>query len=443
MTQLSLHPACMAILEMPQDQYEELRDDIKANGLLVPIATCDGQILDGRHRYRACQELGIKPRFEAIKVEDPWTYVWSLNVKRRHLSAEQRGVAWLDLNEAKAREVAKSNITGRPSRSATIIKSVSNDTKVPPELEDESQRVRVQMAEAAEISPASCSRIIAASRDPDVKRRLWEGKVNATSGAKIAKMGDEAKVEALRLIDEGVRPAKAIHEARLEAYRTAPAVAVTSADVRIVQGDSRTFTVPEDVHCIVTDPPYGIEDTHNTRRGGKDYHDGFDAHELLHSALSNVCDHLVDGGHVYIFAGHWHSQMSKTEAVLKNIGLEVQPWPVIWDKGHHTMADPKRWFLPRWDAILFATKPGPRRHLLEPTQDILAFPRDKNEGHSAQKPVALLRKLISLSTRPGELVYDPFAGSGSTLIAAKLEDRRALGVEIDERFVGLARRRLA
>lgn len=69
----------------------------------------------------------------------------------------------------------------------------------------------------------------------------------------------------------------------------------------------------------------------------------------------------------------------------------------------------------------------------------------KGEGglHVAQKPVKLLRALIELTTKPGQLVLDPFCGSGSTLVAAKSADRTYVGFEIDPGAVKVATERLA
>lgn len=83
---------------MEPDRYAELLSDIESNGQRVPITLCDGMILDGRNRYKACTELGIEPTTDSFS-GDPWAYVWSLNGLRRDLVAEQRYLIWKHCNE--------------------------------------------------------------------------------------------------------------------------------------------------------------------------------------------------------------------------------------------------------------------------------------------------------------------------------------------------------
>jgi hypothetical protein len=86
-----IHPAALLFPEMPADELRELAADIKKRGLLHPIQLLDGAILDGRNRLKGCQLAGVKPSFAAVpNTIDPFDFVLSCNVHRRHLTPAQR-----------------------------------------------------------------------------------------------------------------------------------------------------------------------------------------------------------------------------------------------------------------------------------------------------------------------------------------------------------------
>lgn len=86
---LKLHPMAALFPEMPPEDFAALVEDIKRHGVKVPILVHRGQVLDGRHRYKACQELGVRCPTVEWNGKDPWFELQSLNLVRRHLAREQ------------------------------------------------------------------------------------------------------------------------------------------------------------------------------------------------------------------------------------------------------------------------------------------------------------------------------------------------------------------
>ena len=90
-----VHPFAQAMPEMQESEFTLFKEDIGQNGLLRPIEILDGMVLDGRHRQRACIELGIEPAYVVLKKEDvnPLAHVLSSNRFLRHANKSQMAVA--------------------------------------------------------------------------------------------------------------------------------------------------------------------------------------------------------------------------------------------------------------------------------------------------------------------------------------------------------------
>lgn len=120
---------------MDKARFEDLKIGIARDGQTFPISRFKGQILDGRNRLRACQELGIEPKFiDLPDSEDPMSYVWNANGRRRDLSEERRAQIWVamvkdspslaatrDEIRAKANQKRSSALKGNKNASATFV----------------------------------------------------------------------------------------------------------------------------------------------------------------------------------------------------------------------------------------------------------------------------------------------------------------------------------
>lgn len=99
---MRIHPAANIVPLLDGAAFESLKEDIRQNGQQLPIVTWDQQILDGRNRMRACQDLGLQPKIVSLSSlpgDSPALYVISANLHRRHLTQSQ-----LAMVGARARE---------------------------------------------------------------------------------------------------------------------------------------------------------------------------------------------------------------------------------------------------------------------------------------------------------------------------------------------------
>jgi len=101
--QYEIHPLCKILPELKPDEYEELKSDIKTNGFhkTLPIVLFEDKIIDGRHRYKICNELNVEPVFEKYNGKDAIGYIAS-TIKGRQMSTGQRAAVASDVANMEA-----------------------------------------------------------------------------------------------------------------------------------------------------------------------------------------------------------------------------------------------------------------------------------------------------------------------------------------------------
>lgn len=144
---------------------------------------------------------------------------------------------------------------------------------------------------------------------------------------------------------------------------------------------------------------------------------------------------LPDGGSLLSFID-WR-QWPHLVGALETTNLRIQGM-VVWDKGHFGLGNG---FRSQHELICHASKGVPVIHD-KGIGNVLRFPREEPVDHPSPKPEGLMQRLIGAVTPLGGTVLDPFMGAGTTLRAAKNAGRKAIGIEIEERYCEIAAKRL-
>ena len=124
-----VHAAAAVFPEMSEAEYQEFKEDIRKNGQSSPVSLWKGQLVDGRHRMRACSELGIGIKTRIIPDDkDPFVFVVSENLQRRHLNTAQRAMVGARIREHYDREAAerKRSTQAKPGEKIGVAKDTAN-----------------------------------------------------------------------------------------------------------------------------------------------------------------------------------------------------------------------------------------------------------------------------------------------------------------------------
>jgi DNA modification methylase len=187
---------------------------------------------------------------------------------------------------------------------------------------------------------------------------------------------------------------------------------------------------------VFTDPPYGLDYSGKTRERLKIRGDDPDSLDgLLRSVFTNALASCRPGAPWYVCAPAGEN-LDVFTTVLRQ--LDLRRHTLIWKKDSPVLSRIDYHY--SHETILYGWAPGPHPRVLDRTQtSVWEIDRPKaSPDHPTQKPVELVSRAISNSSSPGAMVLDPFAGSGTTLIAAELSGRRAFICEIDPRYADVA-----
>ena len=366
-------------------EYQSLKDSIKQNGLWIPIITNVHEvILDGHHRYRACQELGIKAKHAVREFENDLfekKFVIECNLKRRHLNDFQKaelGIALLPIEQQLAKQ-RQGNST-----------SSSYDLNV---------QSRDKVAQKVGMSGTTFerARIVIEKAPDDVKQQLREGKTT------IHKQYQQIRKEEKR----------ETRQDEIKKYQVNLPETVT-----LYNQDFNTAPVPESsVSLIMTDPPYHEKYLY--------------LYEQLAVHASKV---LREGGSLLCYAGHY--AIGKIINMMEANGLNFH-WPIAVIHSGPSASVFGRKILVGYKPMLWFVK---GKYTGEFVRDVIQSEFQGKELHEWAQSTVESDYYIKYLTIPNEIVYDPFMGQGTFGISAVKQDRQFIGCEVDPEHFANAER---
>ena len=411
--------------DLGAEEFAALKTSITESGVLIPI-TYDAEtneVVDGHQRLRAVAEL----RSEGTVVPEPMkqlrhfdsdeeriAFVITSNVQRRKLSSAQR------------RDLVAEALRRLPSlsdRRLALMSGVDGKTVA---------AVRDELEGRAEIPHVETRADTLGRRQPAQRLRraptiFVSSLRDAARAAKaLQALGDDASgLISLTRAEERVRMAN-LTRMRVEAA-AGPAEHVgdgwelRTGDFREVLADM----TDQSVDAVVTDPPYN--------------NDGVPLYEPLGAFALRV---LKPGRLAVVYAGHL--QLDREMELLVRGGLTYMWHGANVLRGRHTRVRVRMVFGQHRSVLLYSAGPYRPRSWLND----VAFAEgrggpEERPLHPWQQALEPVRHWVCQVTAPGELIVDPFLGSGTTAVAAVLEGRRFIGCDIDPGCVETTRRRLA
>ena len=211
--------------------------------------------------------------------------------------------------------------------------------------------------------------------------------------------------------------------------------------------DWMALSEPEQFDVILTDPPYGMgADTFGDGGGGRlannehHYKDDYQGWKTLMEVWAPLSYRVAKAqSHAYVFCDI--DNFHELKLIMQKAGWYVFRTPFICTKpnsGRVPLPDegPRR----QYETLLYAIKGHKKTTAIYP--DVITTTADAGLTHGAQKPVALFENLLQRSVRPGDVVLDSFAGSGTIFPASHSFKCRAVGLEMSAEYYGICHTRI-
>jgi len=200
------------------------------------------------------------------------------------------------------------------------------------------------------------------------------------------------------------------------------------------------------IDVVLTDPPFGVDIERQKKNSTGKIYDKFDKASILFELLEEVVPELYrvmkKDSHLFMFFAIQFYQRLKD--LLTKEGFDVCDIPLVWYKGRVGQCQrPEKWLGSSYETCFFAHK-GFLPLALPGRSNVFVYEGDKpgEKDHPFQKPIKLLRDILNISSLAGATMLDPFAGTASSLIAARKNQMNFYGCEISPDWFAMGQYRL-
>lgn len=428
---MRFHPACLMLPKQSEHEQEALRESIRAGwNPTHPVITYEGMILDGRHRYEVCNELGVSPTFKEWDGDafewNPYRFVRVEHDARRNWqSQEQRHLVLSEILEKEGvfdadRQRIADEANAKRSEAAREQHAVSNPRA--------GEKKSGGSTNSATTNPSSSMKTKRSGHEKGARKKASKTGTNRGAVQRAEKLNKLAKqlgrqdiVKAVKAGDMKAHAALKTLEEQSRAADLARPVEVSLPE-GMHRGDFRELAamIPDNsVELVFTDPPYDEESA-----------------SLYADAAQVAARILKPGGSMIAYTGQKH-----LPAVLAGMSQHLRYWwtcACIHEGGNQILNN--LGIRCGWKPLVWFVKNG-RGDVQNVMQDTVRGDREK-DAHEWQQAVSEAHYFIEKLCPVGGLVVDFFLGGGTTKIAADRLNRRFVGFEVNAKALEVAAKRI-
>lgn len=218
-------------------------------------------------------------------------------------------------------------------------------------------------------------------------------------------------------------------------------------NITLLQGDAFELIKDiqtESVDLVITDPPYFMAPVSAVSKNGtiSNHQDKLNGRFFYERLFSEIYRVLNNQGKAFVFMNR--VSYLAAQAALDSLGIDIRNL-IIWDKDFPSIGGKNKTYRFSYEFILYFSKPD-ALILNRSVRDIIRVngnPTKRITKHPAEKPLALIERLIEISEIKSGTILDPFLGSGTTAIAGSSKGFNVVGIEAEPQFYEMARERVS